>query len=104
MGGEYAVFYFSGKVLFIGTQFSNLSTAVDTSASAACNAWCVCVFLFSSFFLRTLHVSGDIRNRVCAFICHMYPSEPTCSRPLPPCLLLPFLIGPFFFFCFANTS
>jgi hypothetical protein len=24
------------EVLFIGTQFSNLSTAVDTSASAAC--------------------------------------------------------------------
>ncbi len=31
------------EVLFIGTQFSNLSTAVDTSAAAACNAWCVCV-------------------------------------------------------------
>jgi hypothetical protein len=30
------------EVLFIGTQFSNLSTAVDTSAAAACNAWCVC--------------------------------------------------------------
>ena len=25
------------EVLFIGTQFSNLSTAVDTSAAAACN-------------------------------------------------------------------
>jgi hypothetical protein len=37
------------EVLFIGTQFSNLCTAVDTSAAAACNAWCVCVF-FSLFF------------------------------------------------------
>ena len=34
------------EVLFIGTQFSNLSTAVDTSAAAACNAWCVCVCFF----------------------------------------------------------
>ena len=33
-------------VLFIGTQFSNLSTAVDTSAAAA---WCV---FFFSFFWR----------------------------------------------------
>jgi hypothetical protein len=32
------------EVLFIGTQFSNLSTAVDTSAAAACNAWCVFFF------------------------------------------------------------
>ena len=29
-------------VLFIGTQFSNLSTAVDTSAAAAWYAWSVC--------------------------------------------------------------
>jgi len=33
-------------VLFIGTQFSNLSTAVDTSAAAACNGVCVFFFLF----------------------------------------------------------
>jgi hypothetical protein len=39
------------EVLFIGTQFSNLSTAVDTSAAAACNAWCVCVCVcFFSLF------------------------------------------------------
>ena len=38
--------------LYIGTQFSHLSTAVDTSAAAACNAWCVrvCVFFFPLFF------------------------------------------------------
>ena len=29
-----------------GTQFSKLSTAVDTSAAAACNVWCVCVCVF----------------------------------------------------------
>jgi hypothetical protein len=28
------------EVLFIGTQFSNLSSAVDTSAAAACNNNC----------------------------------------------------------------
>ena len=37
------------EVLFIGTQFSNLSTAVDTSTSAACNAWC---FFFSDFTMN----------------------------------------------------
>jgi hypothetical protein len=52
------------EVLFIGTQFSNLSTAVDTSAAAACNAWCVCVFFFfSSFFFwrpRILRMSPPL--------------------------------------------
>jgi hypothetical protein len=35
-GGVQALFHHQEeKVLFIGTQFSNLSTAVDTSAAAA---------------------------------------------------------------------
>jgi hypothetical protein len=39
------------EVLFIGTQFSNLSTAVDASAAAACNCLkMVRLFLIVSYY------------------------------------------------------
>jgi hypothetical protein len=71
-------------VLFIGTQFSNLYTAVDTSAAAACNALCVCVlFFFSLFFWRTciLRMSPHLSfpaPRLSHFALH-HPDFGTCS-------------------------
>jgi hypothetical protein len=67
VGGTCGSFYVE-EVLFIGTQFSNLSTAVDTSAAAACNAWCVCV----CFFFGGLASCGCLRPP--RF--HLCPSSP----------------------------
>ena len=69
------------EVLFIGTQFSNLSTAVDTSAAAACNAWCVCVF-FPSFYLffeasHPADVSAPVYSGSSAFSLRLTPSRLT---------------------------
>jgi hypothetical protein len=88
--------------LFIGTQFSHLSTAVDTSAAAACNAWCVrvCVF-FSSFFFEALHpadVSAPVFSGTSAFSLRLTPSRltpgATSALQSPPrfhlCPSLPF--------------
>jgi len=76
-------------VLFIGTQFSNLSTAVDTSTSAACNAWCV-------FFFEASHpvdVSAPVFSGTSAFSLRLMPSRlppgasshtPAGTRCIPP--------------------
>ena len=58
-----------------GTQFSKLSTAVDTSAAAACNLWCVCMF-----FLEVSHpadVSAPVLSGTSAFSLRLMSSRLT---------------------------
>jgi hypothetical protein len=55
----------------------NLSTAVDTSAAAACNAWCVCFFLL---FLEASHpadVPAPVFSGTSAFSLRLMPSRLT---------------------------
>ena len=55
------------RVLFIGTRFSNLYTAVDTPAGAArCCAWCVCVFVCKCV-LGSPRASQPLNIRLCLF-------------------------------------
>jgi hypothetical protein len=78
------------EVLIIGTQFSNLSTAVDTSATAAYKAWCV-FFLFFLLFFGGLASCGCLRPcffRHLSFLTSPYAIQTYSRRHLSPYRLL----------------
>jgi hypothetical protein len=71
------------SVVFIGTWFSNLYTAVDTPAEAAwlC-VWCLCVNMCPDVLVPLLRTSGYVFSSTSVFSLRLVPS-PTRSRCNP---------------------
>jgi hypothetical protein len=78
---EHIVYVYGERVLFIGTQFSNLYTAVDTPARGRVG---VCVVFVCKYVLGHSRVSQPLNLRLCllrhfGFLTSPHAS-PTCRR------------------------
>jgi hypothetical protein len=65
-----------GCVLFIGTQFSNLYTAVDTSARGRVG---VCVVFVCKYVLGHSRVSQPLNLRLCLLLHFGFLTRPVCA-------------------------